>query len=115
MFLAAPAAAPTFFPPWYFWLFVFATVVVVCCMIVFIVYLNVRAETERRIHEDEAVARLMETMIVQRKMSAQEIEQVIDSYRQLGGCWHYLQRWLRPRASSALPKIAFTGLESLGK
>lgn len=94
MLLAQTAtAADVFFPPWYFWLFVLATVIVVLSAVLAIVYLNLSAETERRRHDRETAARLIEIMVVQRKMSPDEVEQILNSYWQLGNFWHRFRRW----------------------
>ncbi len=93
----ARIASEVFFPPWYFWLFVLAVVVVVFAAIVTIVFLTLSAETERRRHDRETAARLIEVMALQRKMSPQEIEQVLNSYWQLGTFWHRFSRWFARR------------------
>jgi hypothetical protein len=85
-------AAEPFFPPWYFWLFVFSTVIAVFTGIVVIVYLNLAADTERLRHERETAARLIEVMLVQRKMTPEEIDQVLGSYRELNTFWQRFKR-----------------------
>jgi hypothetical protein len=96
--LIAQAAPEVFFPPMYFWLFVLATLVIVFGGIATIVYVCVTAETQRQMHERETAARLIEVMIVQRKMSADEIEQVLNSYNRKGNLWQRISRWFpRPR------------------
>lgn len=103
-------AAEVFFPPWYFWLFVLATVTVVFTAIITMIYLTLQAETQRRVHERETTARLIETLLVQRKMSADEIEQVLDSYWRLGTFWYRFSRWFvrskRLPATNTLHKLA---------
>ena len=102
MFLLAQAAAPTpFFPPWYFWLFVFSVVVAVLTGFVSLVFVVKRAETEKRVREREIAARLIEVMLTQRKMSPAEIDQVLSSYWRMGTFWYRFQRWLAPGRGSA--------------
>ena len=101
-------AAETFFPPWYFWVFVLATLVVVFAGIATIVYLCTTAETQRQQHERETAARLMEVMIVQRKMSADEIDQVLCSYYRSGSVFSRISRWFnRTRTGNAPPADLF--------
>ena len=104
----AQAAAVPFFPPWYFWLFVLATVTIVLSAIIVIVYLNVSAETERRRYDRETAARLIEVLVIQRKMSSDEVEQILNCYWQLGTFWYRFSRWFgRPGpTASELPKYA---------
>ena len=91
----APIPPETFFPPWYFWLFVLAVITIVFAGIATIVYLCTTAETQRQQHERETAARLMEVMIVQRKMSADEIEQVLCCYYRSGTVLSRISRWFK--------------------
>ncbi|WP_254512835.1 hypothetical protein [Anatilimnocola floriformis] len=103
----AHVAQAPFFPPWYFWLFVFSLVVVIAGTIIVIVYLNVSAETERRRNDRETAARLIEVMVVQRKMSPEEVEQILNCYWQPGSFWSRFHRWFsraNPPVSSEPPK-----------
>jgi|GEM_PF-4686101 len=98
MFFAQVAVPPeAFFPPWYFWMFVLAVIVVIFAGIATIVYLCTTAETQRQQHERETAARLLEVMIVQRKMSADEIEQIFCSFYRSGTVWNRISRWFRGR------------------
>lgn len=106
MLLAQPLlAAEVFFPPWYFWLFVLALVTVIFTAIVTMVYLNLQAETRRRVHDRETAARLIETLVVQRNMSADEVEQVLDSYWRLGTFWYRFSRWFAPSKTQPTTKM----------
>ena len=106
MLFAAEPMAEAFFPPWYFWLFVLAMVSVIFAGIATIVYLVTTAETQRQQHERETAARLLEVMIVQRKMTADEIEQIFCSYYRTNNVWNRITRWFKHpdglRASTAL-------------
>lgn len=93
LFAQLSAAPPPFFPPWYFWLFVLATVISVLSFVTLIVYLNLSADTERLRHERETAPRLVEVMLVQRKMSPEEIEQVLASYGQMNTFWNRVRRF----------------------
>lgn len=115
MELAQIAAPEMFFPPWYFWLINLATVIVIFSAVTTIVYLNIRAGTERRMHEREIAARLIETLVVQRKMSADEVERILDSYWQLGTFWHRFRRWFAPSPTSPTPSKFFDDSEIHGK
>ena len=95
LFAQAQLPPQPFFPPWYFWVFVLGTVLVVFTAIVLIVYLSLQAETQRRLHERETAARLIEVLVVQRKMSAGEVEQILDSYWRLGTFWYRFSRWFK--------------------
>jgi hypothetical protein len=105
MFFAQLTAAPPFFPPWYFWLFVLATVISVLSFLALIVYLNLSADTERLRHERETAARLVEVMLVQRKMSPEEIEQVLASYGQMNTFWNRVRRYFSISSTSSKPDL----------
>ena len=104
---ASQLAGETFFPPWYFWLFVLAVVAVIFTGLATIVYFVVSAETQRQQHARETSARLLEVMIVQRKMSADEIEQVLSSYYRSGTIWSRINCWFKRRDD--LPNAARLG------
>ena len=90
------ANSVVFFPPWYFWLFVFTTVVVTLVAFVTLIILSVHLQSRRRIKEREIAARLIETLVTHQKMSAAEIEQVLNCYWRLGTFWPRFSRWFVP-------------------
>lgn len=91
-----------FFPPWYFWVFVFAVVLVVVGGIVFLIVSIKRAEMALRIKERELAAHLMEVMLREQHLSPAEIEQVLDSYWRLGSFWGRFRRlWIKAKGVPA--------------
>lgn len=98
MLLAQSHAA--FFPPWYFWIFVFAVVLVVVGGMVFLIVSIKRAELALRIKERELAAHLMEVMLREQHLSPAEIEQVLHSYWRLGTFWgRFRQLWIRTKVT----------------
>jgi hypothetical protein len=91
------AQAAAFFPPWYFWLFVFAIVLVIFSAITTMVVYATRAEMLRRIRERELAAQLIDQMLKEHHLSAAEIEQVMNGY------WLEGSFWRRLRASFSRP------------
>jgi hypothetical protein len=99
-----------FFPPWYFWLFVFAVVVIVVGGMVSMIVSIKRTELALRIRERELAAHLMEVMLREQHLSPAEIEQVLNSYWRLGSFWgRFHQLWNTAKASS----IDFSPLKGL--
>jgi hypothetical protein len=84
------AAAP-FFPPWYFWVFVFRVVLVVVTGLVTMIIGVTRINCAQRVRERELAARLMEAMIQDRDLAPVEIERLINAYWRLGSFWGRFQ------------------------
>jgi hypothetical protein len=97
MLLAQASAA---FPPFSFWLITLALVMVMATATVKLVDCVKRADCAQRIKERELAAHLVEVMLVERKFSPEEIEQVLQSYQRLGTLWSWLPRQKRKSASS---------------
>lgn len=92
------SSAATFFPPWYFWLFVFAIILVIFSAITTMVVYATRAEMLRKIRERELAAQLIEQMLKEHHLSAAEIEQIMNGFWLEGSFWQRLRAHFSPRA-----------------
>jgi hypothetical protein len=100
-----PDPHPVFFPPWYFWVFIFGVVVVVVGGLVTLIVSVKRVDSAQRIRERELAAELIERMLA-KDLAPIEIERLVDCYWQLGCGWARFQRlWtrFRPVAASKVP------------
>jgi hypothetical protein len=76
-----------FFPPWYFWLFVFAVVAVAVGGLVTMIVSVTKLNCDQRVRERELAARLIEMLVREQGLAPVEIERLIQVYSRRGSFW----------------------------
>lgn len=107
--LAQISPAEQFFPPWWFWLFVFGIVLVIFGAIATMVVASIWSDHARQIRERELAAQLIELLLEKHKLSADEVEQILNAYWRIGTFWGRFQplwnRFFGRGAVSGPPKF----------